>query len=97
LPIFSKQQNDSFCPLRWRVFRDRIRYKIYLSIGANIVEQPLIIQIRSKDSQVKTQLVLRIFILFKVLRRQYVSASITRPSSGHKQITELKEARHCNS
>jgi hypothetical protein len=39
---------------------------------------------RSKDSQVKTQLVLCIFILFKVTRWQHVSASITRPSSGHK-------------
>jgi len=38
LPIFSKEQNDSFCPLRLRVFRDRVRFKIYLSIGANIVE-----------------------------------------------------------
>ena len=42
------------------------------------------IQVRSKDSQVKTQLVLWIFILFKVTRWQHVSASITRPSSGHK-------------
>ena len=41
------------------------------------------IQIRSKDSQVKTQFVLWIFILFKVTRWQHVSASITRPSSGH--------------
>jgi len=38
----------------------------------------------SKDSQVKTQLVLRMFILFKVTRWQDVSASITRPLSGHK-------------
>jgi hypothetical protein len=42
------------------------------------------IQIRSKDSQVKTQIVLWIFILFKVTRWQHVLASITRPSSGHK-------------
>jgi hypothetical protein len=42
------------------------------------------IQVRSKDSQVKTQLVLWIFILFKVTWWQHVSASITRPSSGHK-------------
>jgi len=42
------------------------------------------IQIRSKDSQVKTQLVFRIFILFKVTRWRHVSASTTRPSSGHK-------------
>jgi hypothetical protein len=39
---------------------------------------------RSKDSQVKTQIVIWIFILFKVTRWQHVSASITRPSSGHK-------------
>jgi hypothetical protein len=42
------------------------------------------LQARSKDSQVKTQLVLWIFILFKVTRWQHVSASITRTSSGHK-------------
>jgi hypothetical protein len=36
------------------------------------------IQIWSKDSQVKTQWVLWIFILFKVTRWQHVSASITR-------------------
>jgi len=42
------------------------------------------IQVRSKDSQVKTQLLLWIFILLKVTRWQHVSASITRPSSGHK-------------
>jgi len=41
-------------------------------------------QVRSKDSQVKTQLVLWMFILFKGTRWQHVSASITRPSSGHK-------------
>jgi len=44
----------------------------------------LCIQIMSKDSQVKTQLVLWIFILFKVTRWQHVSASVARPSSGHK-------------
>ena len=42
------------------------------------------IQIRTKNSQVKTQLVLWIFILFKVTRWQHVSASTVRPSSGHK-------------
>jgi len=42
------------------------------------------VQIRSKDSQVKTQLILHIFILFKVTRWQHVSACITRPSLGHK-------------
>jgi hypothetical protein len=42
------------------------------------------IQVRSKDSQVKTQLVLWMFILFKVTTWQHVSASITRPPSGHK-------------
>jgi len=40
--------------------------------------------LRSKDSQVTTQLVLWIFILFKVTRWQHVSASFTRPFSGHK-------------
>ena len=40
--------------------------------------------LRNKYSQVKTQLVLWIFILFKVTRWQHVSSSITRPSSGHK-------------
>jgi hypothetical protein len=38
-----------------------------------------VIQVRSKDSQVKTQPVLWMFILFKVTRWLYVSASITRP------------------
>jgi len=42
------------------------------------------IQIRSKDSQVKTQLVSWIFILFKATMWQHVSASTTRPSSSHK-------------
>jgi len=42
------------------------------------------VQVRSKDSQVKTQLVLWIFILFKVTSLQHVSASVIRPSSGHK-------------
>ena len=41
-------------------------------------------KVRSKNSQVKTQLVLWIFILFKVTRWQHVSASINMPSSGHK-------------
>jgi hypothetical protein len=40
-------------------------------------------QIRRKDSQVTTELVLWIFILFKVTRWQHVSASIT----GHHQFT----------
>jgi hypothetical protein len=42
------------------------------------------VQISSKVSQVKTQLVLWIFTLFMVTRWQHVSAYITRPSSGHK-------------
>jgi len=50
----------------------------------NTVKVQNIIQVRSKDSQVKTQLVLRICILFTVTRWQHVSVSITRPSSGHK-------------
>jgi len=53
-----------------------------------------IIKARSKDSQVKTQLVLWIFISFKVTRWR-VSASITRPSSGHKKL-KFEEATHCN-
>jgi hypothetical protein len=50
------------------------------------------IQVRSKDSQVKTQVVLWIFILFKVTRWQHVSASyqgdnMFRPlSPGHKLL-----------
>jgi len=42
------------------------------------------LQVKSKDSQVETQPILWIFILFKVTRWQHVSASITRPSSGHR-------------
>ena len=51
-----------------------------------------------KFSQVKTQLVLQIFIfiLFKAIRLQHVSASIIGPSSGHNRM-KYEQATHCNS
>jgi len=61
----------------------RMHFACYITKATN-AHSEYIILVRSKDSQVKTQLVLWIFILFKVTRGQHVSASITRPSSGHK-------------
>jgi len=48
-----------------------------MSSGSGKGGKESVIQVRSKDLQVKTQLVLWIFILFKVVRLQHVSASIT--------------------
>jgi len=83
------KQPDDVRVLNKRTHLDAIHYcnKATLQFG-NVsqvcVSWTTVTQVRSKDSQVKTQLVLWIFILFKVARWQHVSASITRPSSGHK-------------
>jgi hypothetical protein len=58
-----------------------------------LVTQSISPQIRSKDSQVKTQLVLWICILFKVT----TCFGLYHQAIVRSQVTELEEVGHCNS